>query len=159
MKENKMNKNDVIFNPKDFHQKALDAIYQDVAHISALLDDAVNVKYINSKTALINECRKYEQFILGSLKQLQLAAQHMVAHPKASEAQVCSILKEVGLQDMDDPSYGNEYLIEGDKACDIFEQAGGKNKEKQIITAISKNSDEKTIKKNKKNQHLSKKSK
>ena len=55
----------------------------------------------------------------------RIAASNMVMHPKVNDEYVRSVLKEVGLQDMDDPNYASKStgLVDGFDACDIFEKA------------------------------------
>lgn len=74
--------------------------------IDDLLKDAVNAKSISSKNILIQQCINAIVLINDHIKMLDYARSNMVPSPKASENEVKHILKEVGLQDMDDPSYG-----------------------------------------------------
>ena len=55
---------------------------------------------------------------MDSLNALRKVDQYLVAHPHATAAEVRAILKEVGLQDMDDPNYGSNYMF----PCNVFKE-------------------------------------
>ena len=113
----KNDKNNLILDPKKFHNDTLDSLHSNINTIFELLSDAINANNISSKNILMKSCLERFKYINACYDDLAKAIEHMIASPNTSAAQVKSILKECGLQDMDDPLYGaGIYFVEDKKS-------------------------------------------
>ena len=78
-----------------------------ISDAKSLLQDAQIVSSINSKHILIDEAIKCLDKAVTSSTNAQMLSKKLVVSPIEAQEKLKNILKECGLTDMDDPSYGN----------------------------------------------------
>lgn len=115
----KNDKNNTILDPKKVHNDSLDALRSSINLMSELISDAVSVPHATSKNILLKSCLEQFKYMRSCMLNLSQAVELMRSNPETANAHMKSILKQCGLQDMDDPSYAEgKYFVEGERACD-----------------------------------------
>ena len=115
----KNDKTNTILDPKKLHNDSLDALISNIDLMSELISDAISVTNAISKNVLLKSCLEQFKSVRACIFNISQAAKLMRSNPETANAHMKSILKQCGLQDMDDPSYAEgKYFVEGERACD-----------------------------------------
>lgn len=104
--------------------KILDEINSMLEDAQSYAIDAKNSTYVLSKNALIIHMQNCIVKIKNHINDLNdVISNTMCPAPHVVRKTIKQTLKDVGLTDMDDPEYGRNNLIEGEKAINILKNA------------------------------------